>query len=141
MIQFIIQDYWLLVTSCWLTWHNDQLQSNYPATSTGNQNIIIIHCNRNLRKRFLYIAIAGIFLLFHLDSFGQKQKPKNDSWYDDKKIHFGFSLGLNLMDFDITPSKTPLAIRSPEIPSPRSKYIESGNKYSGGYQFQACKIF
>jgi len=62
-----------------------------------------------LRKRLLYIAIAGIFLLFHLDSFSQKQKPKNDSWYDDKLLHFGFSLGLNLMDFDITPSKVDLA--------------------------------
>jgi hypothetical protein len=59
-----------------------------------------------LRKRFLYIAIAGVFLLFHIDSFSQKQKPKNDSWYDDKLLHFGFSLGFNLMDFDITPSKT-----------------------------------
>jgi len=62
-----------------------------------------------LRKRLLYIAIAGIFLLFHLDSFSQKQKPKNDSWYDDKLLHFGFSLGLTLMDFDITPSKVDLA--------------------------------
>jgi len=61
-----------------------------------------------LRKRFLYIAIAGLFLLFHIESFSQKQKPKNDSWYDDKLLHFGFSLGMNLMDFDITPTKTPL---------------------------------
>ncbi len=59
-----------------------------------------------MRKRLLYLAIAGLFLLFHLDSFSQKQKPKNDSWYDDKKLHFGFSLGLNLMDFDITPNQT-----------------------------------
>jgi hypothetical protein len=62
-----------------------------------------------LRKRFLYIAIAGLFLLFHIETFSQKQRPKNDSWYDDKMIHFGFSLGLNLMDFDITPSKVELA--------------------------------
>lgn len=59
-----------------------------------------------MRKRLIHIALAGLFLLFHTDSFGQKQKPKNDSWYDDKLLHFGFSLGLNLMDFDITPSKT-----------------------------------
>ena len=36
---------------------------------------------------------------------GQKQKPKNASWYDDKLLHFGFSLGFNAMDFDITPSE------------------------------------
>lgn len=35
----------------------------------------------------------------------QKQKPKNESWYDDKPIHFGFSLGFNTMDFKITPSQ------------------------------------
>jgi len=35
----------------------------------------------------------------------QKQKPKNESWYDDKPIHFGFSLGFNAMDFKITPSQ------------------------------------
>jgi hypothetical protein len=62
-----------------------------------------------LRKRLLYITFAGLFFLYHLDSFSQIQKPKNDSWYDDKKLHFGFSLGLNLMDFDITPSQTFLA--------------------------------
>lgn len=36
---------------------------------------------------------------------GQKQKPKNESWYDEKPIHFGFSLGFNTMDFKITPSQ------------------------------------
>lgn len=39
---------------------------------------------------------------------GQKQKPKNDSWYDDKWMHFGFSLGMNIMDLNITPSKAAL---------------------------------
>jgi hypothetical protein len=37
--------------------------------------------------------------------FGQKQKPKNESWYDEKVLHFGFSLGFNSMDFNITPSQ------------------------------------
>lgn len=35
----------------------------------------------------------------------QKQKPKNESWYDDKYMHFGFTLGFNSMDFVITPSQ------------------------------------
>jgi hypothetical protein len=38
--------------------------------------------------------------------YGQKQKPKNESWYDEKLLHFGFSLGFNTMDFNITPSRT-----------------------------------
>ncbi len=37
---------------------------------------------------------------------GQKQKPKNESWYDEKLLYFGFSLGFNTMDLKITPSKT-----------------------------------
>jgi hypothetical protein len=44
-------------------------------------------------------------MFIHLFSFGQKQKPKNESWYDEKLLHFGFSLGFNTMDFKITPSQ------------------------------------
>ena len=46
-----------------------------------------------------------VFILVHLTLAGQKQKPKNESWYDEKLLHFGFSLGFNTMDFDITPSQ------------------------------------
>jgi hypothetical protein len=58
-----------------------------------------------LKKRIIYITLTFLLLLIHLNLSGQKQKPKNTSWYDDKLLHFGFSLGLNTMDFDITPSK------------------------------------
>ncbi len=51
------------------------------------------------------IVFALLFLLLQVAAFGQRQKPKNDSWYDDKPVHFGFSLGGNLMDFNITPSQ------------------------------------
>ncbi len=43
--------------------------------------------------------------MISVTSYSQKQKPKNESWYDDKPLHFGFSLGLNTMDFNITPSQ------------------------------------
>jgi len=48
---------------------------------------------------------------------GQKQKPKNESWYDEKPLHFGFSLGFNTMDFNITPSQKYLQLNSlyPEV--------------------------
>jgi hypothetical protein len=48
---------------------------------------------------------------------GQKQKVKNESWYDEKVLHFGFSLGFNAMDFNITPSQTYLESDSlyPEV--------------------------
>ena len=41
----------------------------------------------------------------HLTVFGQKPKLKNESWYDERKLHFGFSLGINAMDLNITPSQ------------------------------------
>ncbi len=55
--------------------------------------------------------------MFNSVTYGQKQKPKNDSWYDDKPLHFGFSLGINLMDFNITRSQNNYQVDSlyPEV--------------------------
>jgi len=41
----------------------------------------------------------------------------NKSWYDEKLFHFGFSLGFNTMDFNITPSQAYMATDSlyPEV--------------------------
>jgi hypothetical protein len=50
-----------------------------------------------------------MFVLMTLTVSGQKAKPKNASWYDDKVLHFGFSLGFNTMDFKITPNQEFLA--------------------------------
>ena len=70
-----------------------------------------------MKNRSLNILFVLIFLLIHFDLSGQKQKPKNRSWYDDKLLHFGFSLGLNTMDFNITPAQTYLSADSlyPEV--------------------------
>ena len=61
--------------------------------------------------------MSFVFLLNSLVLSGQKQKPKNESWYDEKPLHFGFSLGFNAMDFDITPSQRNFQIDSlyPEV--------------------------
>jgi hypothetical protein len=64
----------------------------------------LIH-QRRLKRKITHIILSLIFLLIHINSYGQKQKPKNESWYDEKLLHFGFSLGFNTMDFDITPSQ------------------------------------
>jgi hypothetical protein len=70
-----------------------------------------------LKRRILNILLPVIFLLIHCTLYGQKQKPKNESWYDEKLLHFGFSLGFNAMDFNITPSQSYLEIDSlyPEV--------------------------
>jgi hypothetical protein len=61
-----------------------------------------------LKNKIICVPIMLILLFIHIIAFGQKQRPKNESWYDDKPFHFGFSLGLNTMDFNITPSRKPL---------------------------------
>ena len=70
-----------------------------------------------MKKRIQYSLLAVFFLLISSHIYGQKQKPKNESWYDEKLLHFGFSLGFNAMDFNITPSQHYLEIDSlyPEV--------------------------
>jgi hypothetical protein len=52
---------------------------------------------KNILKKFLHI----IFLLFltSISIFAQKPKVQNNPEYDDHPIRFGFSVGLNTMDF------------------------------------------
>jgi hypothetical protein len=71
----------------------------------------------SLKKGTFNIAFTLILLFIHLSSSAQKQKPKNESWYDEKLLHFGFTLGFNSMDFNITPSTSALSPDSlyPEV--------------------------
>lgn len=70
-----------------------------------------------MKIRLLNIFFIIVIFMVHCDLYGQKQKPKNKSWYDDKLLHFGFSLGFNTMDFNITPSQQHLETDSiyPEV--------------------------
>ena len=58
-----------------------------------------------LKIVFKRTILFVVFLSFSVCLTAQKQKPKNASWYDDKILHFGFSVGFNAMDFNITPSR------------------------------------
>jgi len=55
---------------------------------------------RILRKSI----IISILLLIVATAFSQKKKPQNDVIYDKKPLHFGFTLGLNVMDFTLHPA-------------------------------------
>jgi hypothetical protein len=55
--------------------------------------------NRFIVKRFFYILI---FLLAGLTSTAQRLLLKNLTTFDDKRIHFGFTLGVNSTDFGFT---------------------------------------
>lgn len=50
-------------------------------------------------KRIFYILL---FLLVGLTSFAQRLMVKNLTTFDDKRIHFGFTLGINTVDFNIS---------------------------------------
>jgi hypothetical protein len=67
-----------------------------------------------VKKRIPVIMLTALLLFVQLNVSGQKQKVKNDSWYDDKYMHFGFTLGFNAMDFDITPATNSLDLL-PEV--------------------------
>jgi hypothetical protein len=55
-------------------------------------------------RRYLLVVMAG---LIAITSAAQKKKPINmiPVLWEQKTIHFGFSLGLNTMDFNIVPSQ------------------------------------
>ncbi|MDF1558653.1 MAG: porin family protein [Bacteroidales bacterium] len=44
---------------------------------------------------FLFLFIPALLT-------AQKAKPKNDSNYDERLLHFGFSMGMNAMDFKVS---------------------------------------
>ncbi|TNF40922.1 MAG: PorT family protein [Bacteroidetes bacterium] len=46
-------------------------------------------------------AIFVLVILMPVALVAQKAKPKNDSNYDDRLLHFGFSMGINTMDFNV----------------------------------------
>jgi hypothetical protein len=58
-----------------------------------------------LKKGSRHNILILLFLFVCITAPAQKQKPKNESWYDEKLLHFGFSIGFNSMDFRITPSQ------------------------------------
>lgn len=49
-------------------------------------------------KRFIYIFFL---LMIGFNSLAQRQVVKNLTTFDDKRLHFGFTLGLNALDFGI----------------------------------------
>lgn len=51
-----------------------------------------------MRKPFLILFL----LLFTLTLSAQEERPRNLSAFDLKRIHFGFTIGLNLMDMGFT---------------------------------------
>lgn len=58
----------------------------------------------HLKKTYSIIILAFLFFA-GATCFAQTKKPMNKSWYDEKPVHFGFSLGFNSMDFRLEPDQ------------------------------------
>ena len=54
-----------------------------------------------MEKLIKYLVLLLLFLGIN-DSYGQRhKKPQNNIWYDFQKLHFGFTLGINELNFNI----------------------------------------
>ncbi len=51
------------------------------------------------------LFFIGLVVLTAQLGFSQKSKVKNDPTHDDKPVHFGFSIGLNFLDYRIEPTR------------------------------------
>ena len=67
----------------------------------------MLDTDRVLKRIVLFLS-----LLIPVALAAQKAKPKNDANYDERMLHFGFSMGLNTMDFDINLSPEAYAVDS-----------------------------
>ncbi|MFP4663895.1 MAG: porin family protein [Bacteroidales bacterium] len=58
-----------------------------------------------LKKWFTYFGLSAILLLFFVSaSTAQQRRPMNLPKLDMQPAHFGYSLGLNVMDFTLKPA-------------------------------------
>lgn len=51
------------------------------------------------KKHISFFILFTFCICFQVAVFGQKSKFKNNPEYDDKPLHFGYTMGLNVMDF------------------------------------------
>lgn len=70
-----------------------------------------------MKARYIFILIL---LVAGIQVYGQMAKVKNDPTHDDKPIHFGFSLGVNFMDYQFN----------------QSRFAQSNNYYVGIKEFK-----
>ncbi len=83
-----------------------------------------------LKKLSVFILLASVSVAV----LAQKPKVKNDPAYDSRPVHFGFTLGLNTMDYSIRPSQ--FASRQPS-----DSLIADLTKIQPGFHVQMVSSF
>ncbi len=76
-----------------------------------------------MKLHLLNHCISILLLLLTLSAAGQDQSARTQPWEDEKFFSMGYSLGLNLMNFHITPSQ--------EFVAADSLFPSMGNPYPG----------
>lgn len=51
------------------------------------------------KKQISFFILFACYICFGVAAYGQKSKFKHNPEYDDKPLHFGYTMGLNVMDF------------------------------------------
>jgi hypothetical protein len=74
-------------------------QKNNP----GQLPLLVLIIRHALRKVFFIFAVF-VFLFTSPGSYGQSRKVLNLQTYDNAQYHFGFTLGLNQMNFTVKPA-------------------------------------
>jgi len=58
--------------------------------------------NNDNSRKVKRVFISVLFFCLVVNVFGQKQKVNYLTTFDEKRIHFGFTLGINYLDFAVT---------------------------------------
>ncbi len=94
----------------------------------------------NLFKlRYIILLLPLICSTFH--AIGQRKGFDNLTWFDDRKLHFGFYLGLNTMDYRLSSYKSvydnPVVIQQMALNNPAFKPDLLKQIYQGKSSFAA----
>ena len=85
---------------------------------------------------FLLLLVAG-----NLQSFGQRKGFDNLTHFDDRKLHFGFYLGVNTMDYRLSNfndiHENPVVKQQMALNNPNFSPATLADKYRGKYSYAA----
>lgn len=86
----------------------------------------------NLIKLKYFVITLALFL-GSLHSFGQRKSVNNLTFFDDRKLHFGFYLGLNTMDYRISNYnnvlENPVFANNPDLKAKALGYYGNKDKF------------
>ena len=81
-----------------------------------------------------YLVIVFILFAGITRAAGQRKSVNNLTYFDDRKVHFGFYLGLNTMDYRITNYnnvlENPVFLNNPELKAKALNYYKNKQQFT-----------